>query len=34
LLADGVENEFIPPDLIKPVAEVLRWVQSLGATSR
>jgi type III secretion protein U len=34
LLADGVENEFIPPDLIKPVAEVLRWVQSLGASSR
>jgi type III secretion protein U len=29
LLADGVENEFIPADLIKPVAEVLRWVQSL-----
>jgi type III secretion protein U len=30
LLQDGVENEYIPADLIKPVAEVLRWAQSLG----
>jgi type III secretion protein U len=29
LLRDGVENEYIPADLIKPVAEVLRWAQSL-----
>jgi type III secretion protein U len=29
LLQDGVENEYIPADLIKPVAEVLLWVQSL-----
>jgi type III secretory pathway component EscU len=29
LLEDGAENEFIPADLIKPVAEVLRWAQSL-----
>jgi type III secretion protein U len=29
LLQDGVENEYIPADLIKPVAEVLRWAQSL-----
>jgi type III secretion protein U len=29
LLRDGAENEYIPPDLIKPVAEVLRWAQSL-----
>ena len=26
---DGKEEEFIPKDLIGPVAEVLRWVQSL-----
>jgi type III secretion protein U len=29
LLTDGVENQYIPADLIRPVAEVLRWVQSL-----
>jgi type III secretion protein U len=29
LLEEGAENEFIPADLIKPVAEVLRWAQSL-----
>ena len=29
LLLDGVENEYIPPDLIRPVAEVLRWAQTL-----
>jgi type III secretion protein U len=31
LLQDGVENEYIPSDLIRPVAEVLRWAQSLSA---
>ena len=29
LYADGTENAYIPADLIKPVAEVLKWVQSL-----
>jgi type III secretion protein U len=29
LLRDGVENEYIPADLIRPVAEVLRWAQTL-----
>jgi type III secretion protein U len=29
LLQDGVENEYIPADLIHPVAEVLRWAQTL-----
>ena len=29
LYHNGNENEFIPKDLISPVAEVLRWVQSL-----
>ncbi|MDR2051039.1 MAG: type III secretion system export apparatus subunit SctU [Deltaproteobacteria bacterium] len=29
LLRDGVQNEYIPSDLIKPVAEVLRWARSL-----
>ena len=29
LYRDGKEEEFIPKDLIGPVAEVLRWVQSL-----
>jgi type III secretion protein U len=29
LLQDGVENEYIPADLIRPVAEVLRWAQTL-----
>jgi type III secretion protein U len=29
LLLDGVENEYIPPDLIRPVAEVLRWAKDL-----
>jgi type III secretion protein U len=29
LLQDGVENEYIPADLIGPVAEVLRWAQGL-----
>ncbi|MDR3299156.1 MAG: type III secretion system export apparatus subunit SctU [Candidatus Accumulibacter sp.] len=29
LLQDGVENEYIPADLIRPVAEILRWAQSL-----
>jgi type III secretion protein U len=32
LLQDGVENEYIPADLIRPVAEVLRWAQTLKAT--
>ncbi|MCL1890234.1 MAG: type III secretion system export apparatus subunit SctU, partial [Desulfovibrionaceae bacterium] len=27
LLQDGAENEYIPADLIRPVAEVLRWAQ-------
>lgn len=31
LLQDGVENEYIPADLIRPVAEVLRWAQALQA---
>jgi type III secretion protein U len=31
LLQDGVENEYIPVDLIRPVAEVLRWAQALQA---
>ncbi len=30
LYRDGTENAYIPQDLIAPVAEVLRWVQSLG----
>jgi type III secretion protein U len=29
LLQDGAENEYIPADLIRPVAEVLRWAQTL-----
>ena len=29
LYRDGTENAYIPQDLIAPVAEVLRWVQSL-----
>jgi type III secretion protein U len=29
LYHNGNENEFIPKDLIAPVAEVLRWVRSL-----
>lgn len=29
LYRDGLENAYIPRDLIGPVAEVLRWVQSL-----
>lgn len=29
LYRDGTENSYIPHDLIGPVAEVLRWVQSL-----
>ena len=29
LYRDGMENAYIPRDLIAPVAEVLRWVQSL-----
>ncbi len=29
LYRDGTENAYIPRDLIAPVAEVLRWVQSL-----
>lgn len=29
LFRDGTENAYIPQDLIGPVAEVLRWVQSL-----
>lgn len=29
LYAEGTENAYIPADLIKPVAEVLKWVQSL-----
>jgi len=29
LLRDGAENEYIPPELIRPVAEVLRWAQTL-----
>jgi len=29
LLRDGAENEYIPADLIRPVAEILRWVQGL-----
>ena len=29
LYAEGTENAYIPRDLIGPVAEVLRWVQSL-----
>ena len=29
LYRKGEENEFIPSDLVGPVAEVLRWVQSL-----
>jgi type III secretion protein U len=29
LLHDGAENEYIPADLIRPVAEVLRWAQQL-----
>lgn len=34
LLQDGVENEYIPADLIRPVAEVLRWAQALKGGSR
>lgn len=30
LFETGTENAYIPKDLIGPVAEVLRWVQSLG----
>ncbi|MDR2488940.1 MAG: type III secretion system export apparatus subunit SctU [Desulfovibrio sp.] len=30
LLRDGAENEYIPADLIRPVAEVLRWVREIG----
>ena len=30
LFDQGTENSYIPQDLIGPVAEVLRWVQSLG----
>ena len=30
----GEENEYIPRDLIGPVAEVLRWVQSLESEKR
>lgn len=29
LYQEGTENAYIPADLIKPVAEVLKWVQSL-----
>ena len=29
LFENGTENAYIPKDLIGPVAEVLRWVQSL-----
>ena len=29
LYEQGTENSYIPQDLIGPVAEVLRWVQSL-----
>jgi type III secretion protein U len=29
LFRNGAENSYIPRDLIGPVAEVLRWVQSL-----
>lgn len=29
LFETGAENSYIPKDLIKPVAEVLRWVQTL-----
>ena len=29
LYEQGTENAYIPQDLIGPVAEVLRWVQSL-----
>ena len=29
LYEQGTENAYIPKDLIGPVAEVLRWVQSL-----
>ena len=29
LYREGTENSYIPKDLIEPVAEVLRWVQSL-----
>ncbi len=29
LFATGTENSYIPSNLIKPVADVLRWVQSL-----
>lgn len=29
LYRDGTENAYIPRDLIGPVAEVLKWVQSL-----
>jgi type III secretion protein U len=33
LLQDGVESEYIPADLIRPVAEVLRWAQTLKPTA-
>lgn len=33
LYRDGTENAYIPRDLIAPVAEVLRWVQSLEKTN-
>jgi type III secretion protein U len=29
LYQDGTENSYIPPDLIGPVAEVLRWLKTL-----
>ena len=29
LFENGTEHAYIPKDLIGPVAEVLRWVQSL-----
>ena len=34
LYREGAENAYIPRDLIGPVAEVLRWVQSLEKDSR
>ena len=33
LFEQGTENAYIPKELIGPVAEVLRWVQSLNAKS-
>ena len=29
LYSEGVENNYVPRDLLEPVAEVLRWVKSL-----